>query len=523
MRFETCGICEVEYGTKFMTIIDESVVRRIGSSGIGAAYDNMVKVLDEPPTTRNKYAQVFARVVENELYDGQDEYRGLMNGSKYICYICDKHLPVDPQYEEELKNVQNVVIAKNLFDGEALEGRDDENEETAAAAVQNEKENVDIDSTRLKMPPLALVNGYFRGKTPDCLQNLNRVELSMINRINLISHVTMLPGNGHYASNTTVYSILNDIVQVANSLPNKPSVDIVAVIKTIDTELPDAYSYSPYKVMNALDWLKENNENWSDVHLKTSDDDNHVVDRNHNENVPIPCIIANEEDMPTTSFPSSSKSSKSSKSSASSTSLSVSSYSTSRKPNAAKKSKLSPSSSSSIATSTSSTYKTSTSTSTSTSSSSSSSTTSNEHLLTQDDSDEEYNSNDDDNEGHSEDDNSSCGGGGSYDDDDNDPTCSEVCTDEPKGCQDVYLEVSDSLQKPIVTQLRDLIESKLCPMERRTQTRQFAHIRTTPNFLQLAFCSIYPYGKGGPSLDDSYHIKWDRPYIKHTMMLGKIP
>ena len=155
MRFETCGICEVEYGTKFMTIIDESVVRRIGSSGIGAAYDNMVKVLDEPSTLKNKYAQVFARVVENELYDGQDEYRGLMNGSKYICYICDKHLPVDPQYEEELKNVKKVVIAKNLFDGEALEGRDDENDdETAAAAVQNEKDNVNFDSRGLKMPPL---------------------------------------------------------------------------------------------------------------------------------------------------------------------------------------------------------------------------------------------------------------------------------------------------------------------------------------------------------------------------------
>ena len=540
MRLVTCGICEAEYGTKFMTLIDECVLRRIGASGIGPAYDSMVKVLEEPPTKKNKYAQVFARVVENELYDGQDEYRGLMNGTKYICNICAKHLPDDPQYEVDLKNVK-VVTAKNIFDDEALEGGDeDEEAAAAAAAAQNEKDNVDLDF--LKMPPLALVNGYFRGNTPDCIKILNRVELSMINRINLISHVTMLPSNGHYASNTTVYSILNDIVQVTNSLPNKPSVDIVAVIKTIDTALPDEYAYSPYKVMNALDWLKENNENWSDVHFKTSDDDDHIVDRNHSEIVSIPCIIASADDMPDrTSFPSSSSksSSSSSKSSASSSSISLScGSSTTRKPTK-KKSKLSSPTSSnatsaaSVASSTSTSTSNSTSTSTtstkssaSTSSASNTSTASSGQIqedLKTDSDDEEYNEdyNSDDDE-YEQSDNSSCG---SYCEENGAPggdLTLDYISDKPKGCQEVYLEVSDSIQKPIVTQLRDLIESKLCPMERRTQTRQFAHIRTTPNFLQLAFCSIFPYGKGGPSLDDNYHIKWDRPYIKHTMMLGKI-
>ena len=79
MRFETCAICEVEHGSCLMTSIDDSVLRRIGASGIGPAYDDLVKVLEEPPTQVNKYEQAYARAVERELFRGEYEYRGLLN------------------------------------------------------------------------------------------------------------------------------------------------------------------------------------------------------------------------------------------------------------------------------------------------------------------------------------------------------------------------------------------------------------------------------------------------------------
>jgi hypothetical protein len=410
MVFFTCGCCEVEHGQSIMTKIEESELRRIAMSGIGEAYDSMVKILSDPFHLSNQYKIAFATAARNELSDGRDDRRrGLVTGSDYLCKDCLKNLPRDSNPEDD-----KIVSLTSLFDEEAVE------------------ENVLSPSDEFHglLPPRALVNGYFRGRTPKCLEDLNRTEMSMVNLINVISRITMLPSGGHYASNTTVFSVLNDLVEVATSLPTKPTIDLVAVIRTSNTNLPGEFIYSPYKVHKALLWLSINNFLYKDkVHLEV------LVDKDVEEEVPS--IIASDEDL-----------------------------------------NVHTSSSSSSPLSSSSTHSTPRSSSSSSSSS------------------------------------SSCAP--------SDSSCSSSAEME-----DVFLDVEDEKGKPLVVQLRELLVSQLSPvpMERRTHSKEYVHIRTTSNFLPMAFCNIFPYGMGSASSvndDDDIRIEWNDSYVKHVLQLGKL-
>lgn len=73
----------------------------------------------------------------------------------------------------------------------------------------------------MSVPKLALVNGYFRGDCPLELSRLNRTEASMVSAINVISRISMLPNGGHWQSQSqaTVFSVLNNVVEVSERLP----------------------------------------------------------------------------------------------------------------------------------------------------------------------------------------------------------------------------------------------------------------------------------------------------------------
>jgi hypothetical protein len=114
------------------------------------------------------------------------------------------------------------------------------------------------DSAR-RSPPLALVNGHYRGRIPVQLVNLNRTELSMVCLINCVYTLSMLKPGAHYGTSGTVFSVLNDVHAIASVLPRIPSLNEIAIMRSADSVSPVGFEYSPYKVLEALKWLIENN------------------------------------------------------------------------------------------------------------------------------------------------------------------------------------------------------------------------------------------------------------------------
>jgi hypothetical protein len=116
---------------------------------------------------------------------------------------------------------------------------------------------------------MALVNGYFYGEIPTCLAILNRTEESMVGLINTVAKISLLPGGGHYASQATVFNVVNKRFSVIDMLPSVPKKDEFAFIRSDSTnKYSSSFKYSPYKVYQALLWLEENNHLYQGkVHL----------------------------------------------------------------------------------------------------------------------------------------------------------------------------------------------------------------------------------------------------------------
>ena len=116
------------------------------------------------------------------------------------------------------------------------------------------------------VPSKALINGYFRGKCPAVLKDLNPIEVSMISIINIMSKITMIHG-GHFKCNNKIFSVLNKINEVAEVLPRIPSKAEWAILKTekIGKEYNSNYKFRPKSVIIALEWLKCNNHLYSNL------------------------------------------------------------------------------------------------------------------------------------------------------------------------------------------------------------------------------------------------------------------
>jgi hypothetical protein len=146
-----------------------------------------------------------------------------------------------------------------LFESEPL----DCDESDVDSADENEPVFDKPIQVNRKVPKMALVNGHFRGKTPDCLTGLTRVEMSMIDRINCVYSISMLKGGCHRGSTASVFSVLNDMNVIAQILSRMPSENDWAIIRSaLDSASPREFRHSTYKVIQALLWLEENNKLW---------------------------------------------------------------------------------------------------------------------------------------------------------------------------------------------------------------------------------------------------------------------
>lgn len=221
MFFYTCAVCETEAGLDTMVEL-ASVLDLIAKSGIKSMFGAMIQPLHEHSASPQEKA--FAAAAKNELKDG------LLKDASHVCKTCVSALK---------------------------KGNPKRNKQTSTNDAEN---TFDDNHTLSNVPTLALVNGHFRGKCPMELACLTRTEVSLVTLINVCANVSMLRGGGHWGSQGTVFSVLNDVAEVAAFLPMNPTPAQHAIIRKGTTASPKDYRYNPFRVLRAMRWLEENNE-----------------------------------------------------------------------------------------------------------------------------------------------------------------------------------------------------------------------------------------------------------------------
>ncbi len=257
----TCGICSSDTALVDCLLLADHT-KEIAASDLMPMYLEMLAPLQD--VNASKYERNFAKAVEADLFNG------ILKDSIYSCKKCMKQLQVF--YKQTQKAVQSDIlkelaaatpgqaqtaVASMLFSAEPVEGPDSDSED--------ESDPVDKPITFVgrKVPKMALVNGHFRGQTPDCILRLTRVELSMVVRINCVYSLSMLKRGCHWGSTATVFSVLNDVNVIAQILPRIPSENDWAIIRSaLDSASPREFTYTPHNVIQALLWLEDNNPLW---------------------------------------------------------------------------------------------------------------------------------------------------------------------------------------------------------------------------------------------------------------------
>jgi hypothetical protein len=97
----------------------------------------------------------------------------------------------------------------------------------------------------------ALVSGYFCGSVPPALAKLDSVETSMVSLINATTEVKYVKGGMKSTTDTVSYT--NDVVQIAQNLPNLQG---LAILRDRRSRI---FPFRPKAVYDALIWLKANN------------------------------------------------------------------------------------------------------------------------------------------------------------------------------------------------------------------------------------------------------------------------
>ena len=114
------------------------------------------------------------------------------------------------------------------------------------------------------IPPKALIQGLYQGSVPDEFKDLNTVELSMISLYSCISKIKPMVGK-HYKKTGTTYTVVNDLVKVAKTLPRMLTKDEIAVVRHYTDKKVRDFQFNPGLVWKALQWLRNNNHLYNEV------------------------------------------------------------------------------------------------------------------------------------------------------------------------------------------------------------------------------------------------------------------
>ena len=97
------------------------------------------------------------------------------------------------------------------------------------------------------------------------LKGLNDVEISMISIYSCVTRLKVNPNNDkHHRRFATTFTIINDLVAVNQILPRVLTIEDFALLRHRTDKGIKHYKFRPYKVREALDWLKKNNSLYKD-------------------------------------------------------------------------------------------------------------------------------------------------------------------------------------------------------------------------------------------------------------------
>ena len=264
--FCTCALCGEEGPSKGSVQVADCK-EMIVLSNVTSLYANLISCLTDE-SSPNTYDRAFAEEIRTHLPGG------LLRGETKLCRICHKSL-----------NKKMPVVSKSNG--------------SSQASINEEQETETINEYR-NIPKDALINGLFPGRIPNILIALTDIEQSMIAIYSSITKVSLHGGKNYSLNGALCYTIINDLTNIARSLPRMPSVESIAILRQASGKRNKDYSYRPYFVKMALIWLKENNHlyenisynwpvqhNWDDInasgevpYLPLTEDDISAIDEN---------------------------------------------------------------------------------------------------------------------------------------------------------------------------------------------------------------------------------------------------
>ena len=241
-RFIVCAICGHEGSISgSRTLVEfEGVIK---NSGLKERFSSLTSV--------GSYSTAYDRIFIEELKAHFND--GLIKGLEYLCGSCCYQLK-SKKGSPKGAGCVNVVCGDS--GGQA-------NNDPLCDAVSDDGE-VNYGSS---IPKLALFNGLFTGSIPVELTGLTSVEESMINIYSAITKMVPAGGKHYKMKGCTCYTIINDLASVAKRLPRMPSIEDTAILRHKKDLIGKDYTYRPFKVFSALNWLKKHNHLYEEVDL----------------------------------------------------------------------------------------------------------------------------------------------------------------------------------------------------------------------------------------------------------------
>eukprot|EP01032_Pedospumella_encystans_P015499 gene15499-17722_t len=179
-----------------------------------------------------------------------------------------QHNPDGEDSGDEYDRVPELQDDSSDEEGE----NDEENDEEGDEREKDVEGKFAEDYTVWKLPVRTFLRGLYPGIVPEELRVLTLVEISMVSLYNPITRISMGKVS-FYHGKGNMYTIINDITRVAQSLPSMPKLDEFATLRYVNEKGNESdFSYRPNRVRIALDWLKKNNHLYQDVPIVYPED-----------------------------------------------------------------------------------------------------------------------------------------------------------------------------------------------------------------------------------------------------------
>ena len=244
-RFIVCAICGHEGSfTGSKTLVEyEGMIK---NSGLKERFLNLTSV--------GAYSTAYDIIFIEELKSYFDN--GLIKGLEYLCGSCCNQL------KSKRGNLKSTVTDNAVYGD--IEGSSSQvGSDPPCDAVSDDGE-VNYGSL---IPKLCLFNGLFTGSIPVELTGLTTVEESMINIYSAITKMVPAGGKHYKMKGCTCYTIINDLASVAKRLPRMPSIEDTAILRHKKDLIGKDYTYRPFTVFTALNWLKKHNHLYEKIDL----------------------------------------------------------------------------------------------------------------------------------------------------------------------------------------------------------------------------------------------------------------